>query len=393
MEYDREALIAYTYDLYCVELSIDQTKEAIDILKKNCNEIQDYKEKSVSRINENSNKAINIVKASFIEETYSKEVRFWEHKKAIILATAFILIYVLGSLCLYSLFNISRFRYADFGGIKALWILLGIGLIIAAIVIYNREEEMILEKRKQKAANKDEKMRANIKKKVIKIEDKQSANINDSTIDANNFSDNINSLLYKQEKQLEKLEEYRMELYESQLLIPFMHQNLRSIAYIYQYLITTQNIDLNYIFTQVNFRILQDKLDEIIKNQNTMIIIQCKMLSELEKHTDILTRIDNHLVDINQTIKDFRGSVIEKLNSIHEDINNFNADQQLILNNQAILYNQFLENAKAKSKTDAETNAYLRMIAHHTELSSFFQRAEFLGIDYDRSWYDVALLK
>ena len=103
--------------------------------------------------------------------------------------------------------------------------------------------------------------------------------------------------------------------------------------------------------------------------------------------------INRNLISINGTHKQFKDAVIEKLNSIHEDINNINDDQQLILNNQAILYNQFLENAKAKSKTDAETNAYLKMIAHHTELSSFFQRAEFLGIDYDRSWYDVALLK
>ena len=168
-------------------------------------------------------------------------------------------------------------------------------------------------------------------------------------------------------------------MYDKLKLIPAPHQNLYSICYVYKYLITSRESDLNYIFTQLNLEKIIDQLKTIIQNQREMILIQRGILAECKKHTYLLGRISLQLDDFHN---DFNGA----MSMIQSQMTEVTDNQRLILNNQATMYRAYLETAKQQAQSQEEAADYVKMIEQNTRVNAMFQRAEFLGLNMDRNY-------
>lgn len=366
MELDREALIAYVYDVYSVEQAISYTEVIIAKLKKEKAEKEASEKEEITQIEHEINEKIEKAEGSYIETPYKKDFGFFERKTMMIV-----------SLVLFAF--------------VAFWIALrdelntGVMFLIFIILLFMWCLSVILEANRLYKENKDTTDQIN-KDKINKI-DKEINSIKSSKEQKIlNISDrysqmqaDIEDKLNKYYRQKRDFENIRYDLYNDMLLIPAPHQDIFSVCYLYKYLITSRETDLKYIFEQLYQEKILTELKTLVDIQKNILITQRKILAELKAQTNILS-------DIKGQISTYTNLFETKMNEIRSDLGDISDNQRAILNNQAIMYNAYMQNAVKASANDEERNTYLKMIADSTKVSAMFERADFLDLKFDRNW-------
>ena len=179
--------------------------------------------------------------------------------------------------------------------------------------------------------------------------------------------------------QKREFEQELMKLYDDLLLIPYPHRNIYSICYIYRYLTSSRIIDLKYIFTQLYLDKILNEVKKMVKCQQDIIIIQRLILAENAKQTIQLEKIDGD-------IWSFNTNVSNAMENLRRELVDINSDQHSLLNNQATMYNAYLQNAYKAEKNQEVANDYLKMIDNNVRINAIFKEAEFFNYKIDRNF-------
>ena len=362
---DREALIAYTYDIYSVEQAIFQTSNDItDLLnakKVKSNEVN----KEISILEDVEKKQANNLQIDVDAKEFYKKAKIKDMPYTRSFAAATILISIITVISLF--FSLKMF--------SILIVCIAITIFIT-LNVYEKEDDKLLKKCIEKAEKKRNKI---TNAKIDSIHKETAESINRIRKKYEKEIQIIEKTIEEQTKQKIEFEQLKYDLYNSLLLIPYPHQNLYSACYIYRYLTTSKVTDLNYIFTQLNLEKIKNELSSIAKSQKELILIQRKILSEQKNQTKLLGNISNQ-------ISEFQNDFTSAINLIRTDIGEITENQRTIINNQAVMYNACLENAKNNAKTQEEEIEYMKMIENNSKVTAMFKRAEFLGLKMDRNY-------
>lgn len=372
-EIDRDALIAYMYDVYSIEQAIHATTQNIYKLNEKKRQLRDDETYTINALSQRYDAEISKESTKFKDIPYDdNDIKFKERKKTIIASCAWIIFLIISVIILSNSKTNSDFAYELL--VPALLISL-----LAILFIAMAEANSIAKLHRLKVDKKNKGNKNKIDKQINVLQNDKENDIFTTQEEFQEKVDEIDDLIIKQKEQQEEFEKIRFNLYNDMLLIPKPHQNLKSACYIYDYLITSKVTDLNYIFTQLYLQKIENKLDEVIELQKKIIINQNLILAELQKQTQILTNINNN-------ISSFKLAFEEKMNELRGDLGEIADNQRAMLNNQAVMYNAYMKNALKCAKSDEEKNEYLRMIANNTQVSAMFERADFLGLEMDRNW-------
>lgn len=372
-EIDRDALIAYMYDVYSIEQAIHVTTQNIDKLYRKKELLRNDETQKINTLSQGYDVKIAEESTKFKAIPYDdNDIKFKERKKTIIASCAWIIFLIISGIILSDSKTNSDFAYELL--VPALLIaLLGVFFIAMA------EANSIAKFHRLKIDNKNKGNKNKVDKQINMLQNDKENVIFTTQEEFQEKADKIDDLISAQKTQKEEFERIRFNLYNDMLLIPKPHQNLKSACYIYDYLITSKTTDLNYIFTQLYLQKIENKLDTIIELEKKIIIKQNKILAELKTQTQLLYSINNK-------ISSFQTAFEEKMDELRADLGEITDNQRAMLNNQAVMYNAYMKNALKSAKSEEERNEYLRMITNNTQVSAMFERADFLGLEMDRNW-------
>ena len=367
MELNREALIAYVYDVYSVEQAINQTDKDIYDLKKLKNKAINSVKEEISNTEQEKDNEVQKVITSYKKTQYNNKIGLFERKATLVAASV---------IAIFFFFMIKVQDKINNGFIMWLIIIIIITLLGLCAVF---EDRYLLHEKKEKvdAINKNKKNNINIQiNSINNSKKKRISEINLQFFQKRYDIEEKLNMYYRQKRDFKKV---RSDLYNDLLLIPNQHQDLFSACFLYQYLITSKETDLHYIFDQLNQEKIIKEIRIVAAIQHDILITQRKVLVELQKQTNLLSKISRQMSSYTQLFE-------EKMDEIRSDIGVISDNQRAILDNQAVLYNAYIQNAINDSKNDEERNAYLKMIANSTKVSAMFERAHFLNLKFDRNW-------
>lgn len=371
VEINREALIAYVYDVYSVEQAIDATNKNINKLYKEKDNLKSDEQQVIDALSQKYDKKISETDSKFKSIPYDdNDIKLAERKKTIIASCAWIIFLVIS----YFILSNTNSNLAYEILVPALLLAL-----LAIMFIAMREADSISKTHRMKVDKVNSGNRDKIDKQINSLENYKGNEIFTTQEKFNSQVKAIDKKISTQFAQKDEFERIRFNLYNELLLIPKPHQNLSSVCYLYNYLITSKETDLKYIFTQLYLQKIEDKLSLIIELEKKIIINQNLILAELKKHTQLLQSIDNN-------VSSFKMVFSQKMDEIRADLGEISDNQRSMLENQAVMYNMYMRNALKSAQNDEEKNEYLKMIANNSKVSAMFERADFLGLEMNRNW-------
>ncbi|GEM_PF-6897655 len=371
MELNRNALIAYMYDVYCVEQALDEINREIAFLNDKRNQLSYEEENEVVKKKDEINEEIYKTKNSYVEKKTNPEVQLDEKGITVFIAVDFAVFLII------AIVYVTLINRSDRSMMTMLIAFLLFLFLLGSVSFM--EKKHILSLRKKETAKENEtnqksiEHRLDVLNRAIEITSRKIHN----KFELERFQ--IDKQVEELTIQKRKFEELRYDLYHDLLLIPYPHQNLLSVCYIYRYLLTSRVTDLNYIYTQLNLEKIINQIREIASVQKEILLIQRKTLAELQTQTSILSNINHNLLN-------FESMVDEKMRQIHDDLTEITDNQREILNNQATMYNTYINNALNSASTEEEKLAYAKMIENNTRVNAMFTRADFLSLKFDRNW-------
>lgn len=350
-EIDRDALIAYMYDVYSIEQAIHVTTQNIDKLYRKKELLRNDETQKINTLSQGYDVKIAEESTKFKAIPYDdNDIKFKERKKTIIASCAWIIFLIISGIILSDSKTNSDFAYELL--VPALLIaLLGVFFIAMA------EANSIAKFHRLKIDNKNKGNKNKVDKQINMLQNDKENVIFTTQEEFQEKADKIDDLISAQKTQKEEFERIRFNLYNDMLLIPKPHQNLKSACYIYDYLITSKTTDLNYIFTQLYLQKIENKLDTIIELEKKIIIKQNKILAELKTQTQLLYSINNK-------ISSFQTAFEEKMDELRADLGEIADNQRAMLNNQAVMYNAYMKNALKSAKSEEESAFVNKKLSH-----------------------------
>lgn len=361
---DYDVLKAYVYDVYSIEQAIALTRKLINKFKSDKSQLENEENQEVSKLQTDYNNQISIIKNSYSKTEYIK----WKNMKKSILIDTIFNVFILLSICSLLVLFFDDYK---------LWLpLLFIVLCLACKGISLIEKKSRYSKQQIKAENINLKKKNEINQALLGIRARNESEINAIK---NTYSEQIikiDIILDSLYRQLRDFEECKTKLYQALSIIPFNHQNLPSAAYIHQYLETSRETDINYIFTQLNLEKIKQSLSRIIENEQRIIVNQEKTLAQLEHMSSQLSRINSSIVSFSNSYSHNSEAIIHSLDRVTD------AETKILTNQakQIELYNSALKNAN-NNNNKQEIEAYANLIAQNTRKILAYKEAEFYGFD------------